>query len=446
MIAKTTDYFKLQDFFSFRLCWMVDSRSCFGYIYGAISVTFHLIAKEISMKNFVILILSAMTITFSVTGFQCATAEMTSGKMALQRQEWENAERSFEQEVTKNPENAEAWYSLGRVRHELKNYKGMNDAFERSIALSKEFQNEIGNVRLGTWGQLFNSGIESYLKSKSVQGDSVTILLRMAIDRFMLGIMVNPDSAATYTNLGLAYLGLNDFDKAVSNFEISLQKYQDPDLTLSLGAIYLERGRTLQKEAQNATGSKKDSLEKISKPLFDKTIAMLEPASKQWPDNSNIVGMLLDAYLAAGRMDEARINFKEAVEKRPNDKLLRYNYGVLLLKAGDYTGSVKQFEAAVVTDPQFEDALYNLGVSYLQWGAKRRSDAEKATKGSKEKKIDKSYEEQFRKGKDALERLRDMKPNDPDIWEALGQAYANLNMAKAANEAFTKADDLRKGK
>jgi tetratricopeptide (TPR) repeat protein len=159
-----------------------------------------------------------------------------------------------------------------------------------------------------------------------------------------------------------------------------------------------------------------------------------------------LTGTRLDSYVAAGRMDEARSSLKQAVEKNPQNKLYRFNYGVLLLKEGNHSAAVEQFEAAVTVDPTFEDALYNLGIANLQWGGKRRSEAEAATRGDKQKKIDRSYEQQFNKGKEALERLRDLKPNDPDVWEALGQAYANLNMAKAAEEAFKKADSLRQGK
>lgn len=396
------------------------------------------------MKNFVFVVLTALVIMVSTTGFQCGSAEMTSGKMYLQRQEWANAERSFEQEVAKHPDNGEAWYWLGRARHELKNYKGMNEAFSRSLAVSKEFEKEIHAVRLATWGQLFNRGIDAYLKGKSAQGDSAAMFFNEAVDVFTTAIAVNPDSASTYTNLGLVYLGLNDFEKAVANFEMSLSKEADPNLIVSVGGMYLESGRTLQSEARNAKGAAKDSLERLSKQRLDRAIATLERGRTLWPDNSNIIGSLLDAYVASNRTDEAMANIKLAVEKNPSNKILRYNYGVLLLKAGNHQGAVEQFEAAVSVDPVFEDGLYNLGIAYLQWGAKRRSEAEAAARGSRDKKIDKSYEQQFQKGKEALERLRDLKPNDPDVWEALGQAYANLNMAKAASDAFNKADTLRK--
>jgi pentatricopeptide repeat protein len=458
MIAKTADYYKLILPNSAGFSKFQHSQKTFVGNFGTLTLCgiivilfpqffrLYLSRGYLDMKTILILFIVGITVVLSTSGFQCGTAEMTSGKMYLQRQDWANAERSFEQEVAKHPDNAEAWYWLGRVRHELKNYKGMNEAFTRALALSKEFEKEITDVRLGTWGQLFNSGVQSYVQSKSVKGDSVAILLKKAVDDFTTAIAIIPDSGSTYTNLGLAYLSMDDFENAIRNFETSLQKENDAGLTMSVGNLYLDRGKSFQNEARNAAGAKKDSLTNLARQNFVKAIERLEAGRAKWPDDGNIVGTLLDAYVASGRVDEAMNTFRQAVERNPDNKLYRYNYGVLLLKAGNHKSAVEQFEAAVAADPTFEDALYNLGITYLQWGAKRRSEAEAATKGDREKKIDKSYEQQFKKGKEALEKLRDIKPGDPDTWEALGQVYANLNMAKAATDAFDKADNLRKGK
>lgn len=397
------------------------------------------------MKNGAFVFIASLIIVLPIMGFQCGSAEMTSARMYLQRLDWANAERSLEQEVAKNPNNTEAWYLLGQTRFNQKNYKGMNEAIVQSLATGNQFEKEIRSLRLSAWGQLFNSGGEVYQRGINTQGDSASILLNKSVDDYTTAIMLNPDSANAYWNLGLSYLALNDFDRAVQNLEIALQRDRDPRFASTVSGLYVERGKKFLSEAKGARGTKKDSLENLSKRNFDKAISTLEQARQWSPDNTIVVSSLLDAYLTAGRTEEAMSNFKLAVERSPTNKLYRYNYGVLLLKARDYKNAVEQFEAAVVADPTFEDAYYNLGVAYLQWGAQRRSDAESSTR-SGGKRVDKSYEEQFRLAKETLERLRDMKPNDPDVWEALGQAYGQLNMQKQATEAFSKADDLRKGK
>jgi tetratricopeptide (TPR) repeat protein len=395
------------------------------------------------MKKMLFLSVAILALA-AISGFQCSSAEMTSAKMYMQRSEWASAETSLEQEVAKHPANVEAWYLLGRVRLEQKNYAGMNEAFSQSLAAGNQFEKEIKSTRLATWGQLFNKGVETYLQAKQAEGESAIPLFKRAIESFTDAIVINPDSASTYTNLGLAYLGLNKDEDALKSFETSLNKEKDAGLASSVGGMYLDRGRTLQAEAQSASGAKKDSLIALAKMKFDKAIAVLQQAREWDPEDMNSVAVLLDVYVTSGRTEEAMTTFRQAVEKNPNNRIYRYNYGVLLLKGGDHKGAIDQFEAAVVIDPKFEDALYNLGVARLQYGVKQRSEAENdpKTKGRGSK----SYEEHFRKGRETLERLRDLKSADPDVWEALGQAYANLNMSKQASEAFAKADSLRRGK
>lgn len=499
------------------------------------------------MKNGAFVFIASLIIVLPIMGFQCGSAEMTSARMYLQRSDWANAERSLEQEVAKNPNNAEAWYLLGQTRFNQKNYKGMNEAFTRSLTVGNQFEKDIKSDRLVAWGRLMNSGVSYFNKGRS-EGSSIRINmskedvrkilgepssvnktvtefgateqwvypeliylyfddgvlkgwqefnkavstggeknvhLEKAIEDLQLALVIVPDSAITYKNLAYSYLLLKDYNNALQNFELALQREKDPEVALPIGSMYSERVRKFQNDAKSVKGVKKDSLLSLSKTSFDKAILMLEkgeayaqerlekidsaiqkiarieePRSEEYRKQldefeiqkaeidkllANLTATRLDTYLAAGRVEEATNNFKLAVEKSPNNKLYRYNYGVLLLKARDYKNSVEQFEAAVVADPTFEDAYYNLGVAYLQWGAQRRSDAESSTR-SGGKRVDKTYEEQFRLAKETLERLRDMKPNDPDVWEALGQAYGQLNMQKQATGAFSKADDLRKGK
>jgi len=45
-----------------------------------------------------------------------------------------------------------------------------------------------------------------------------------------------------------------------------------------------------------------------------------------------------------------------------------------------------------------------------------------------------------------LEKVIVDKPNDIQIWELLGQVYANLGEVDKANSAYKKADEIRSGK
>ena len=112
------------------------------------------------MKHYVLygmIIVSALSLT--LMGFQCSSAEMTSAKLYIQRKEYQNAEAQLQKEVAKNPKNEEAWYLMGQIRAELKNYTGMKDAFVEASKAGSKFKKEIDAQTIATWGRLFNQGV-----------------------------------------------------------------------------------------------------------------------------------------------------------------------------------------------------------------------------------------------------------------------------------------------
>ena len=101
------------------------------------------------MKNSIFLFLICLLIsTFFFMGFQCGTAEMTSAKLYIQRSEWDNAKVQLQKELEKHPENAEAWFLLGRIHFEQKNYSEMLKAIipVRLSAKSKVLQAAMGEL------------------------------------------------------------------------------------------------------------------------------------------------------------------------------------------------------------------------------------------------------------------------------------------------------------
>lgn len=84
-----------------------------------------------------------------------------------------------------------------------------------------------------------------------------------------------------------------------------------------------------------------------------------------YPDREDIQSQLLNAYIAAGQVDRAEETYREAVQREPDNKLYRYNYGSLLLQAEDYEGAIEQLTAATNLDSEYGIAFYNLGAAYV---------------------------------------------------------------------------------
>jgi tetratricopeptide (TPR) repeat protein len=140
------------------------------------------------------------------------------------------------------------------------------------------------------------------------------------------------------------------------------------------------------------------------------------------------------------------------VEKDPANKVFRYAYGVFLLKQDKFVESIEQFKKAVEIDPAYGDAVYNLGVSYLNWGVSlklesdKKAEAERLKNKGKDVKEDFTYKDKFKEALPFLEKAQEMRPDDIGLLQQLGKVYANLNMVEKSKAAFEKYDRLTKGK
>lgn len=399
------------------------------------------------MKNNLIIVLIAVLVSSMLfTGYQCGTAEMTSAKLYIQRSEWENAKTQLNMELEKRPQNAEAWFLLGRIHFEQKNYSEMMNAFANSLKNSNQYKNDIDKIKMSVWANNLNKGVEHYNEAIRTNGDSAQVHFNKAISYLKTSILVMPDSFPGYRILGLAYFGMKDKDNAVIYLKQALEKQNDSQLGRILGGIFYERAIAAKNEAENLTGEEKAKASERANKNFDEAIKILENTLKIAPNDPNILAILNDSYIGSGRTQEAMESYQRAIIADPTNKYVHYNYGVLLLKALRFEEAAEQFEATLKIDDKFADALYNVGATYMQWGAKMKQAADEEVMKDKNKSIDKSYEEKFKKAKGYLERLVEISPNDIAAWETLGMANTILNFPKEAKVAFDKADSLRNSK
>jgi len=382
-----------------------------------------------------LLLLLAVVGFFSTTGFQCGSAEITSAKLYMQQSQWEKAEQSLLKELAKNPKSEEAWFLLGQTRLELKDYKGMNEAYTRALSISDVHKAEIGRNRLAIWAKLYNDGVAAYNLGKDDPAQ-----YEKAVEDFDIAISLCPDSAGTYYVAALTHYAMENHAAAKNHLELSLERDPtDANAASFLGQLYYMEG--LQKdEAKDTVGALAS---------FEKAAQAFEVAYQAEPGNTDNITSLIDAYERADQSDKAMALTREAVEKDPENKIFRYAYGVFLLKQEDFAGSIEQFEKAVEIDPEYDDATYNLGVAYLNWGVKLKAEADKkaeeAAAAGKEIKEDRSYQDKFRSSIPYLEKSAEARQDDAVLWQQLGKVYANLNMVEKSQAAFERFDAITKG-
>ncbi|OGU61296.1 MAG: hypothetical protein A2V66_05025 [Ignavibacteria bacterium RBG_13_36_8] len=383
----------------------------------------------------VFLLVSMVTMLFGILAFQCSSTELTSAKLYINQSLYDKAEESLLKEIEKNPSSDEALYLLGWLNGEKGNIEGMLDYFNKSIKVSKKYQDEIKQSRTYHWATSFNKGVAFYNRAtKATERDSTNKYLVFASKQFENAIICEPDSSISYENLAYAYISMRENKKAINPLSTLVDLKGDANSYAMLGEVYLNEGISFTNKF-NEGNNIQDSVE--AQGYYEKAISLLEKGRKQYPDDANILLLLSNSYINANKVEVAMDAFKAGVEKDPENKYYRYNYGVLLLNAEQFTEAAIQFNKAVEIDPEYINAVYNLGVTYFRWGVKMRDQAEEQGIESKE------YKDKLQLALPYLEKYLATGEEDANLWDLMGKIYANLGMTEKSEEAFKKADLLR---
>jgi tetratricopeptide (TPR) repeat protein len=366
-----------------------------------------------------------------LVNFNCASADMTSARLYIQEGDLENALAALERELEANPENHEAWFLKGAVYQEMDQPEQMIESFERSIALSDEYAEDIQNIRLHSWMNYINEGIETYNL-----GPEDSENYRQSIEYFRLATLMQPDSTIAYRNWGFAHIVLGELEEAVIPLKMALEREEDFESAKFTGQIYFDIGYEILSSAPGRELEGEDK-EKFNRAMQN-AITYLTMAMEMNPEDAEVVATLSNTFIVLEREEEAMEIFRQGIETDPDNQIYHYNLGVLVMERGSFEEAIGHFENAIAIDPEYDDAYYNLGVTYVNWGVELREDA--LERGDD---ADRRYREKFEQALPHLEQALDFRPNDANLWETLGRLYANLDRVQEAEDAFKRADELQ---
>lgn len=382
----------------------------------------------VKMRKIYGVIIFAFISVMIFSGYQCSSTELTSAKLYIQQKNLDKALESLDKEVAKNPKSDEGYYLMGYIYGEKENMDKMLEAFTKSLAISNKFEKDIKAARKSFWANYFNKGVGYYNRALTANTeDSIKINFDKAIATFKQAIVAEPDSADTYRTLGFVYLNLQDLDNAIPVFQKTVDLKKMYDGYRFLGDIYYTQGANLRDT---------DSVQAVAK--YNKAISILEEGRKFYPDSSGLLLTLSNSYIGANKIDVAIDAFKAGVEKEPTNKYYRYNYGVLLLGANQFEEAATQFKEALNIDPDYENAAYNIAVTYVKWGARLAKEAEDKGEDITAAKI------KYKEGLPYLEKYTELKPDDVPALELLAKVYSVLGNLEKAQAIFDRIDALKK--
>jgi tetratricopeptide (TPR) repeat protein len=387
------------------------------------------------MKNSNLYIAAVLLIAILFSGFECSSTELTSAKLYIQQKNWEKALETLQADVAKNPKSDEGYYLMGTVYSEMDETDKMMEAFDKSLEISNKYEESINEYRTYQWANNFNRGVSLFKRGNdNADEDSSKMFYDMAIEAYNNAIILEPDSVETYKNLAFVYLTTGQNQEAIEPLEKLVKMDQAEEGYQYLGQVYYALGANMMVDFRN-NDDVADSVKGME--YLNKSISTLEEGVQKYPENTDMQVALTSAYIEADKLDIAITSAEKLVAKDPMNKAYRYNYGVLLLNAAMYAEAEEQLKKAIDIDPTYENAIYNLGVTFVKWGTAINKEAE--SQGM----ISEDYKQKYEAALPYLEQVVEQDPTNVAIWELLGKVYGVLGMNEDATNAFNKADELR---
>jgi tetratricopeptide (TPR) repeat protein len=220
------------------------------------------------------------------------------------------------------------------------------------------FKQELKTGKDGKWGTILNdatmtyhyrfekAGYTPFEQDKKVPiGGSEVLDISLytqakAIEKGLVKVVVDPFTASY--NVAVEAYQAGDFEAAFAKAQEAIKLGPDKANAYNLAATIAH--------------ARKD---------WDNTIALGEKSLALEPDNSPLVGWLMDAYRGKGDKVKAAEYEKKYIAANPDQPEILYNQAAELYNKNDFKGAEPLLKKAVEGKPDFAKAHYLLGMTYV---------------------------------------------------------------------------------
>lgn len=156
-------------------------------------------------------------------GFQCASPEMTSAKLAVRNHDYAKAETKLNQELSKNPNNVEANIMMASVKMKLHKTQDVVKYLDNADKNNKDPKNvqKIAFLKYNAWADAYNTAVNKFNKYFTTKNKA---LLDTAIQYFDIDISIRPNNPEFYRLKGQAYESLKDDINALNTYKKYIEK------------------------------------------------------------------------------------------------------------------------------------------------------------------------------------------------------------------------------
>ncbi len=219
-------------------------------------------------------------------------------------------------------------------------------------------------------------------------------------------------------NCALAAYNIEDWDNAEKYFKKTIDlDFGGGDAVLLLNQVYSNTGDSV-KMGDN-----------------------LKEGFLKYPEDDRILTSLIQYYLSTKQNDAALNYLNTAIEKDPENASFFYARGVLN-ESVDKDKAIENYKKAIEIDPQFFNALYNVGVIYYNKGVEQQNKANELSDYKKFESKKKEAEVFWELALPYMEKAIELQPDNPDVLESLKGLYYRFDKMDKYNEIKAKIEAL----
>ena len=378
------------------------------------------------------LILFALIMLVSVA-FAQMKKDRTAAYNAWQKPDLVKAKDAIDKAIT-YPEaatDAKVWYYRGGIYLDIQVSPAkavlapdaINIAYEafvkaRELDTKGDFTTDIAAKLAAIGGEFFNEGI-TYFQQNNYDGAIPYFdkAINIAKDNHAIDTLANYGSALCYEKKAATDSAF--LDKAIEKYQFLVDiKMKEVAIYVSLANLYKEKGD------------------------IDKATAILDQGKLMFPGNSDLIITEANIYISTNNHAKAVSSLMIAKEKEPKNVSILYAIGVTydLLKNDTklpeeerlkyFNASIEGYKATLEVDPNYFDALFNLGAIYYNKGGEVINEANKLPINETAK-----YEKMLADGNNYLnlalpylEKCQELQPQDKATLVSLKEIYTRLNM------------------
>ncbi len=322
--------------------------------------------KVKSLKLLLLIFISALVAA------GCISPELRTARIAINEKDWNRALKALDSEVVRDPQNAEAYYLKGFCYEKLSDWVNLSASYDKSLELSDQFRDQIEQNRLKLYARFVNRGVAAldsadWAKRKAEIGDDEDALAAAdrerhaeALANIDTAIIVDPKNIDVYARAAYwAYDG-KFYDVALdySNKVIELEKPEEPEISMREIQMFIHRDR----------GNSEETV-KWAQELME----LIDLTKEDTNSYLRAIDILLEAADTLKNDDLAMDVTQKALERLPDNMVLKKNLAVMFARKGEYDQAKKIYEEVLGRDP--DDYNANMAIGVILYNNQRWSEA-----------------------------------------------------------------------